>query len=151
MSKMGSHDPFGHMKRKLWPKEGLGIKLPLKVKNHCDFFLCKWHATYRWKACDKGYNFFLNLILVRGFHTKLWAPKIMEIRNFGNFGTPIWKSWNKMTFGCWSHGQAQSMLYNRKGGGFPQVWAVVSFVNPCLPVVCLCTKMFQLHINQLVV
>jgi hypothetical protein len=29
MSKMGSHDPFGHLKHKLWPKEGLGVKLPI--------------------------------------------------------------------------------------------------------------------------
>jgi hypothetical protein len=27
MSKMGSHHPFGHLKHKLWPKEGLGVKL----------------------------------------------------------------------------------------------------------------------------
>jgi hypothetical protein len=27
MSKMGSHDPFGHLKHKLWPKEGLEVKL----------------------------------------------------------------------------------------------------------------------------
>jgi hypothetical protein len=27
MSKMGSHDPFGHLKHKLWPKEGLHTKL----------------------------------------------------------------------------------------------------------------------------
>ncbi len=27
MSEMGSHDPFGHLKHKLWPKEGLGVKL----------------------------------------------------------------------------------------------------------------------------
>jgi hypothetical protein len=27
MSKMGLHDPFGHFKHKLWPKEGLGVKL----------------------------------------------------------------------------------------------------------------------------
>jgi hypothetical protein len=27
MSKMGSHDPFGHLKHKLWPKERLGAKL----------------------------------------------------------------------------------------------------------------------------
>jgi hypothetical protein len=26
MFKMGLHDPFGHMKHKLWPKEGPGIK-----------------------------------------------------------------------------------------------------------------------------
>jgi hypothetical protein len=27
MPKMGSHDPFEHLKHKLWPKERLGVKL----------------------------------------------------------------------------------------------------------------------------
>ncbi len=27
MSEMGSHDPFGHLKHKLWPKERSGVKL----------------------------------------------------------------------------------------------------------------------------
>jgi hypothetical protein len=27
ISKMGSHRPFGHLKHKLWPKEGPGVKL----------------------------------------------------------------------------------------------------------------------------
>jgi hypothetical protein len=27
MFEMGSHDPFGHLKHKFWPKEGLEIKL----------------------------------------------------------------------------------------------------------------------------
>jgi len=27
MSEMGLHDPFGHLKHKLWPKEGPGVKL----------------------------------------------------------------------------------------------------------------------------
>jgi len=27
MSKMGLHDPFGHLKHKLWSKEKLGVKL----------------------------------------------------------------------------------------------------------------------------
>jgi hypothetical protein len=26
MSKMGSHDPFGHLQHKLWPKEGPGVE-----------------------------------------------------------------------------------------------------------------------------
>jgi hypothetical protein len=26
MFEMGLHDPFEHLKHKLWPKEGLGIK-----------------------------------------------------------------------------------------------------------------------------
>jgi hypothetical protein len=29
MFKMGSHDPFGYLKHKLWPKEGPGVKLPI--------------------------------------------------------------------------------------------------------------------------
>jgi hypothetical protein len=29
MSKMGSHDPFGYFKHKLWPKEGPGVKLAI--------------------------------------------------------------------------------------------------------------------------
>jgi hypothetical protein len=43
------------------------------------------------------------------------------------------------------------IYYKGEGGGFPQVQAMVSLVNPCLLVVCPCTKMFQLRINQLVV
>jgi hypothetical protein len=43
------------------------------------------------------------------------------------------------------------VYYKGEGGGFPQVWAMVSFVNPCLPLARPCTKMLQLHTNQLVV
>jgi hypothetical protein len=30
MSKMGSHDPVGHLKHKLWPKEGTRVKLTIR-------------------------------------------------------------------------------------------------------------------------
>jgi hypothetical protein len=29
MSEMGSHDSFGHLKHKLWPKERMGVKLAI--------------------------------------------------------------------------------------------------------------------------
>jgi hypothetical protein len=29
MSKVGLHDPFGHLKHKLWPKKGPGVKLAI--------------------------------------------------------------------------------------------------------------------------
>jgi hypothetical protein len=29
MFKVSSHDPFGHFKHKLWPKEGLRVKLTI--------------------------------------------------------------------------------------------------------------------------
>jgi len=44
-----------------------------------------------------------------------------------------------MTFGC-SPVANHREYYKREGGGFPQVRAVVSLVNPCVPVVRLCTK-----------
>jgi len=46
------------------------------------------------------------------------------------------------------------VYYKGEGGGFAQVWALVSFVSLvslCLPMVHLCTKMLQLCTNQLVV
>jgi hypothetical protein len=35
--------------------------------------------TYYYKALDEGYNFALNLILIRGLHTKLWGPKVVGV------------------------------------------------------------------------
>jgi hypothetical protein len=43
------------------------------------------------------------------------------------------------------------VYYKREGGGFPQVWAVVSLVSLWLLVVRLCTKVLQLRTNQLIV
>jgi len=51
MCKMILHDPFGHLKHKLWPKKGTRVKLPfdsrpLKIRNRLDLLVCRWHATY---------------------------------------------------------------------------------------------------------
>jgi hypothetical protein len=34
MSEMGSHDPFGHLKHKLWPKEGAGSQIGNLTLDH---------------------------------------------------------------------------------------------------------------------
>jgi hypothetical protein len=39
---------------------------PLKIKNRADPGVCRWSATYRWKALDEGYNFALDLIAIGG-------------------------------------------------------------------------------------
>jgi hypothetical protein len=36
MYKMGFHCSFGHLKHKLWPKEGSGVKLPDQKKSIID-------------------------------------------------------------------------------------------------------------------
>jgi hypothetical protein len=48
--------------------------------------VCRWRATYHWKALDKGYNkisgIWLNwekdFISIGGLHTKLCAPKVVR-------------------------------------------------------------------------
>jgi hypothetical protein len=84
MFKIVSHDPFGYLKHKLWPKEGSGVKLaidsrPLKVRNRRDFLVCRWHEIYYWKVLDKCYNFSLDLISIGSLHTKLWVFKVMKV------------------------------------------------------------------------
>jgi hypothetical protein len=131
---MGSHDPFGHLKHKLWPKEGSRVNWQfdswlVKVKNRPDFLACKWRQTCNWKALDKGYNFGLDLITIGGLHTKLWGPKVVGVPTLAisrlPFGSPRTKSHSDV-------GLAERCIiyYMGEGGGFPQVQAVVSLVSP---------------------
>jgi hypothetical protein len=62
---------------------------PLKVGNRPDFLMYRWRATYRGKALDEGYNFALDLISIKGFHTKLWPLKIMGVPTLGISGLPL--------------------------------------------------------------
>jgi hypothetical protein len=85
MSKMGLHDPFGHLKHTSYDqKKGRESNWqfdfrPLKVRNQPDFLMCKWRLTYHWKTLNKNYNFSLDLIAIRGLHAKFWAFKIVGV------------------------------------------------------------------------
>jgi hypothetical protein len=45
---------------------------------------------------------------------------------------------------------SRKVYYKGEGGGFPQVWAVVSLVCPCCPWLILAPKVLQLCINHFV-
>jgi len=84
MSKMGSHDPFGHLKHVLWPKEGSGFKLPiwlLTIKSRellwFPYVQVACHITL--ERSWWGYNFASNVTSIEGLHTKLWASKVVEV------------------------------------------------------------------------
>jgi hypothetical protein len=129
---MGSHDPCGHFKHKLWPREGFDSR-PLKVGNRPDFLACKWPATYRWKDLNEGYNFDLDLISMGGLYAKLCAPKVVGVPNLGISGFPLGSLGTKCHLG--GGPVARHRIYYKGEGGFPQVRAVVSFVSLSLPVV----------------
>jgi hypothetical protein len=159
---MGSHDPFAHLKHKLWPKEKSGVKLairkscqfltlngresncqfdsrPLKVRNRPNFLMCTWCATYCWKDLNKSYNFVLDFISIGGLHTKLWGPKITRVPTLAISGLPLGSPETKSHLDV-GLVERHKVYYKGEGDGFPQVRAVVSLVNSNLPVACPNTK-----------
>jgi hypothetical protein len=92
---------------------------PLKVKNHPNFVGFRWCATYHWKTLSRGYNIVLNLILIGGLHTKLWASKIMGVPTLGILKLPLGNPETK----CHLHASPvanHKVYYKRESGGFPQ-------------------------------
>jgi hypothetical protein len=115
---------------------------PLKVGNRLDFLACRWCATYHWKALDEGYNFALDLISIKGLHTKLWGPKIVGVPTLGISGLPFRSPGTKCHLDVGLM-EKHRVYYKGEGGGFPQVWVVVSLVSSSLPMARLSTKSAQ--------
>ncbi len=135
MFKMGSHDPSGYLKHKIWPKEGPIVKLPnwfLTTKNQespqfpCVQVVC--HISLKSYRQELKHWFRLHLNW-KSTH-KVMGLQSCKSFNFGNFGTLIWESRDKMTFGVGPMAKHKE-YYKGEGGGFPQVWAVVSIVSTC--------------------
>jgi hypothetical protein len=122
---------------------------PLKVKNCHELCVCRWCATYSWKAFDKGCNFSWDLVSIKGLHKKLWASKVMKVPILGISGLLTWESrekWHLSVAPMANHRK----YYKGEGGGFPKsvIWWILW--------ICVCSwfvralKMFQLCTNQLV-
>jgi hypothetical protein len=57
-----------------------GLK-KLKAEHHLELRACKWHATYRWKAFNKGYNFFFLIHLNQRSTQEITSLQSFEILN----------------------------------------------------------------------
>jgi hypothetical protein len=82
----------------------------LKVGNWPDLLGCRWRATYRWKALDKGYSFALDRTVIRGLLAKLWGSKFSGVPTGGISGLPHGSPGREKQFGCRPRGEAQSIL-----------------------------------------
>jgi hypothetical protein len=115
---------------------------PLKVRNRLDFLACRWHATYCWKALNKGYNFASDFISIEGLHLKLWPFKVVRVPTLRISGLPLGSRETKCHLGAGPMAR-HKVYYKGEGGGLPQVWVVVNLVSPCLPVARSCIKSTQ--------
>ncbi len=62
---------------------------PEKIRNWPDLLVYKQRATYCSKALDKGYNFALDRISIRGLLTKLWGSKVMGVLTWAISRLPL--------------------------------------------------------------
>jgi len=144
MSKMGSYNPFGHLKHKLWSKKSLKVKLAtwlltIKSRESIRFPCVQVKCHIPLESSRRGLQLCFRLISIGGLHTKLWGPKVAKVLILAISGLPLG------SLGTKSHldvglVERHKVYYKGKGGGFPQVRAVVSLVSPSLPVARPSTK-----------
>jgi hypothetical protein len=141
MSKMGSCYSFEYLNTSYGKKKGQKSKCqfdswPLKVENHPDLIVQKWHATYRWKVLAKGYSFSLNFTSIEGLHKKLWAFQVAKVPISKISRLSTRELQDKMTFGC-NPVVNHKKYYKREA---TQVHVVVNLVSSCMFMVHVCTK-----------
>ncbi len=151
MFKMGSHCSFGHLKHKLWPKEGPGVKLTIWLPTRKS-----WESTrFTWleTSCNiplessrRELQLSSDCTSIWGLLAKLWGSKIVGVPANAISGLPLGNPGREKPFGC-SPMERCRVYYKGEGGGFPQVRAVVSLVCPCCSWLVLAPKVFQLCTN----
>jgi hypothetical protein len=150
---MGSHCSFGYLKHKLWPKEGLGVKLRVElsttkklginsiyvvvrgVRHTVEKLSTRTllHTTLQFKVCSQSYG----------------APKLREshlVRFLDcHSGVPRKKSHLDVGFVA-NH----RVYYKEEGGGLPQIQAVVNLVCSCCLWLVLAPRVLQICTNHFV-
>jgi len=154
MFKMGSHCSFGHLKHKLWPKEGPEIKwsvwLPtIKSRESTQFLCVKMACNILLKRSWWGLQLCFRPHLNQRAARKVMAPQSRESPNLGDFGTPLGSPGTKSHLDV-GHVERCRVYYKGEGDGFPEVRAMVSLVCPCCSWLVLALKVLQLRTNHLV-
>ncbi len=133
MFKMGSHDPFGNLKHKLWPKKRSRVKLPIWLATIKSRESPRFHRVQM--VCDillenswQGLQFCFRSHLNRSLHAKLWAHKIMGVPVVKMLGLPLGNPETKCHLDV-GLVEKYKVYYKGEGGGFSQVQAMVSLVS----------------------
>jgi len=152
---MGLHHPFGHLKHKLWPKEGSGVKLvvwlPITESRESTQFACVQVAcNIPLKSSRRGLLLWFRAHLHwRSACKKLWHPKVTRVLTLAISGLPLRSLGTKSHLDVGPMG-SHKVYYKGEGVGFPQVRAMVNLVSLNRLWFVLAPKVFQLCINHLV-
>jgi hypothetical protein len=101
---------------------------PLKVGNRPESDVCRRSVTWGWKALKESYKIAWDLILIWGLSKKLWMPKVPRVQTGTILGLLLENPGKKCHLDVTSMESCRE-YYMGEGGGFPQVWVVVSKVS----------------------
>ncbi len=155
MSKLSSHCSFGHLKHKLWPKEGPRVKLSIllatrkKLGINPIYLVANDMRHIVEKLSTRATTLLLTASRSEVCSQSYGAPKLQE------FQLARFQDSHSKVPGEKSHLDVDlvercRIYYKGEGGGFPQVRVMVSLVCPCCPWLVLTPKVLQLCSNHLV-
>jgi hypothetical protein len=107
MFKMGLHNQFGHLKHKLWPKEGLGIKLAIwlltiKSQESPQFPYVQVTCDMSLESSWQGLQLFFRPHLNHKYARKVMGPKVARIPSVRISGLPLGSLGTKWHLGAGS-------------------------------------------------
>jgi hypothetical protein len=151
---MGSHYSFGHLKHKLWRKEGPGVKLtiwlPTTKSRESSFSRCSiLDCNMALKSSRRELQLCFRPRLHRSLQSEDMSSQSPGTTTQDNFGLQLGSPRKKSHLDVAS-AESCRIYYKGEGGGFPQVRVVVSFVCPCCPWLVLTPRVLQLCTNHFV-
>jgi hypothetical protein len=154
MFKIGSHCSFGYLKHKLWPKEGLGVKLAIwlsttksqeSTSSRCPIWECNTTLESSWRELQLWLRPCCDQTLQSGYMGIQSSGTLTGTISGLHFGSPGKKSHLDATCAA-----SCRVYYQGEGGGFLQVRALVSLVCPCCLWLVVAPKVLQLCTNHFV-
>jgi hypothetical protein len=150
MLKMGLHDPFEYLKHKLWPKEGLGIKLSIwlpttKSQELPRFPFVQVTCHIPLESSQGGLQLCFRPHLNQRFAQDIMGLKSCGSPNFGNFGTRQNDIWVLALWLGTKNTIRGKVVASPKSGLWWVLWVHV------FPWLIRAPKTFQLCTNQLIV
>jgi len=116
LSKMASHEPFGHLQHKLWSKEGPRVKLAVwllttknreSIRSRCVQVKCDTPLESSRGELQLWFRSRLDLSSGR----EVMSAQSPGSPNQDSFGTPLRESREKKPFGCKCGGELHRILY----------------------------------------
>jgi hypothetical protein len=89
----------------------MGKIRPLKVDNQPDPDICRWNATWSWKSSQRELQDCFKPHPNRRSEKEVMDAQSLGSANRDSFGTPLWESQEKVSFGCSLSGELQIILY----------------------------------------